>query len=79
LWLKFSGFAFPIPAMTCDVGDMRALRANPTRPFSSFCCKQSNFRKSTLGPPLRHAWVAKPNPNQAEGCNRFMFCLNADG
>ena len=30
----------------------------PTRPFFSFCCKQSTFVESTLGSLLRHAWVA---------------------
>jgi hypothetical protein len=29
----------------------------PTRLFSRLCCKQRNFAKSTLGSPLRHAWV----------------------
>jgi len=31
----------------------------PTHPrsFSSFCCKQSTYLESTLGPLLRHAWV----------------------
>ena len=34
----------------------------PTRPFFNFCCKQSTFINLTLGPPLRHAWVALRPP-----------------
>ena len=30
---------------------------DPTPPFSCFCCKQRRFPQSSLGPPLRDAWV----------------------
>jgi hypothetical protein len=36
-----------------DVGDFL-----PHHLFFNFCFKQKHFRKSTLGPPLRDAWVA---------------------
>jgi hypothetical protein len=31
---------------------------HPTRPFPNLCCKQREFSNSTLGRPLRSAWVA---------------------
>src|SRR5690348_1157857 len=63
---------FPIPAMTGVPGkpafgfqgwdDVRCRRfrrsASPHPAFLLFCCKQRRFLKSTLGWPLRDAWVA---------------------
>jgi hypothetical protein len=34
----------------------------PTRPFSTFCCKQSAFLKSTPGSPLRLPWATLGPP-----------------
>jgi hypothetical protein len=41
-----------------NFGNSGDLFFSPTRPFPNFCCKQKHFHHSTLGPPLRHAWVA---------------------
>jgi hypothetical protein len=50
-------FALPIPRDVGDSGDRRAWRATPPA-FFHFCCKQRYLAESTLGPPLRRAWVA---------------------
>jgi hypothetical protein len=36
----------------------RSARHTPTRLFPLIYCKQKTLHESTLGPPLRHAWVA---------------------
>jgi hypothetical protein len=67
--LQFRGFALPIPAITCALGDP-ARFSPPPHLFLSFCCKQktSAIRRLglpcvTLGWPLGHAWVTQGSPN----------------
>jgi hypothetical protein len=51
-----------------QISKARSARHTPTRLFPVAYCKQKTLHESTLGPPLRHAWVAlgprlgHPNP-----------------
>ena len=49
------GFAFPI-TRSPDVPITRSAYPHPA--FFQLLLQAKHFRKSTLGPPLRHAWVA---------------------
>jgi hypothetical protein len=77
-----SGFALPDPGDDGDVGDRRALRAHPP-PIFQLLLQTKHLSNSTLGRPLRGAWVAlgwpKGDPwvtqtqtQTAEGRNSLM-------
>jgi hypothetical protein len=83
--LQFRGFALPIPAITCALGDP-ARFSPPPHLFLSFCCKQktSAIRRLglpcvTLGWPLGHAWVTQgsPNPRPNPKPNRQRVALRS--